>query len=63
MKYAELVDLCDEQVNLCGKCDYKKECMGLQRNGIPKPYQYKGITGASILKKNVEDLLKQNRSL
>lgn len=63
LTYADLVEMCDEQVNYCGKCEHKVTCMDLQKNAIPKPYQYKHIPDASILKKDVKALLDQGRKL
>ncbi len=63
MKFKTMVEQCDEQVNDCPKCKTRTECIALQRSGIPKPYQYKHIHDASILKADVEQLLNRNRSL
>lgn len=61
MLYKELVKNCDTQVNNCRNCNYKMDCISLQRSGIPKPYQYHSIKTASILDKEVSELMRTTR--
>lgn len=58
MKFKKLVEKCSDQGFACKKCEYFLTCQALQRNGIPRPYQYKGHEDNSILNKEIEELEK-----